>query len=325
MEAITALACAAPAAAFAGAFFLTRAFGAHYDRRARYRQSRAAKENEGGENRFAPLLRNGSPIAVSLAHFLLKGPRIERFASDLCNILEAHAIYATKHGLLSVLIAAMCVLALAVALAVGSIVCGLAVAACACAIIVVRVNSLVEKRKFELRQAVPDALTSMQTCFQSGYSLLQTIQQVSAETKGPLGELFSHSAHQLQMGSTAAEVLGFFREKASVSELAFVAVALDVQHQAGGSMREVLDSAREMIEDELELSRKLRVQTAQAKLSARVVTVIPFVLIAVFSLISEGFLAPFFGSFMGLALLVLACSMQIVGVLIVRRMLKVRE
>ena len=48
------------------------------------------------------------------------------------------------------------------------------------------------------------------------------------------------------------------------SELAFIAVALDVQHASGGSLASVLDAARESVEGEIELERSLRVQTAQA-------------------------------------------------------------
>ena len=102
-----------------------------------------------------------------------------------------------------------------------------------------------------------------------------------------------------------------------------MAVALDVQHQAGGSMRPVLEAARETVEGELALRRALRVQTAQARLSARVVTVMPFALVAVFSLVSKGFLDPFLQSPLGLGLLGLACAMEVAGVLAVRRKLNV--
>ena len=72
-----------------------------------------------------------------------------------------------------------------------------------------------------------------------------------------------------------------------------------------------------------ELERSLHVQTAQARLSARIVSVMPFVLVALFSLVSEGFLEPFFNSAAGVALLLVALSMQAAGVLAVRRMLRV--
>ncbi len=78
-------------------------------------------------------------------------------------------------------------------------------------------------------------------------------------------------------------------------------------------MRQVLDAARDSVEGELSLRRALKVQTAQAKLSAQVVSVMPFALVAVFSLVSEDFLAPFFASASGWALLALALGMQAAG------------
>lgn len=88
-------------------------------------------------------------------------------------------------------------------------------------------------------------------------------------------------------------------------------------------MRPVLEAARETVEGELALKRSLRVQTAQARLSARIVTIMPFALVAVFSLVSKGFLDPFFESPLGVALLCMAVLMQVSGVAAVRRMLSV--
>ena len=150
----------------------------------------------------------------------------------------------------------------------------------------------------------------MAVCFRTGQSLLQTMQQVGAATKGPVGALFCRAAHLLETGGSTHEALSVFQGRGSVPELAFVSVALDVQHQTGGSMERVLDAARDTVEGELELTRSLRVQTAQAKLSARIVSVMPIVLIALFSLVSEDFLAPFFSSFAGMTLLGIAVVMK---------------
>jgi len=168
---------------------------------------------------------------------------------------------------------------------------------------------------------VPDVLRSMGTCFDAGLSLQQTLAQVASEADGPLRSLFAHGAHVLDTGGSATEALGGLRQGSGASELAFVAVALDVQHQTGGSMRQVLDAARDSVEGELALRRSLKVQTAQAKLSAQVVSVMPFALVAVFSLVSEDFLSPFFASPAGWALLGLALGMQAAGVGMVRRVL----
>ena len=74
-----------------------------------------------------------------------------------------------------------------------------------------------------------------------------------------------------------------------------MAVALDVQHQAWGRQHApgARGGARDGRRGAGPAPRALRVQTAQARLSARVVTVIPFALVAVFSLVSKGFLIRF--------------------------------
>lgn len=180
-----------------------------------------------------------------------------------------------------------------------------------------------ERRACALRDEIPDALRSIGVCFRAGLSLMQTLRQTGSEMKGPLGELFLSSARLLETGGTATEALSVFRRRTDASELAFVAVALEVQHMSGGSLASVLDAARESVEGEIELERSLRVQTAQAKLSARIVTVMPFVLVALFSLMSPGFLTPFLESAPGMLLLATALAMQVAGVCAVHRLLDV--
>lgn len=207
--------------------------------------------------------------------------------------------------------------------AASSPVFGLALAACMSIGGWFAIERSKEARLRDLREGVPDALRAMEACFFAGLSLPQTFQHLAAETAGPLKELFSRAARELEAGRTSDEVLAALKSRADISELSFVAIALQVQHAAGGSMGQILAAARDSVESDLELRRSLRVQTAQAKLSARVVTAMPFVLVAVFSFITEDFLAPFFSSPLGFALLVAAVGMQAAGILIVRSMLRV--
>ena len=180
-----------------------------------------------------------------------------------------------------------------------------------------------EQRRLEMREEIPEALQSMKACFQVGYSLSQTVHEVAASAKGPLGALFSEVEGNLETGSDVRRALLPMRADGSEPELVFLATALEIQHKTGGSMQRILEAARQSVVDELDLKRTLRTQTAQAKLSAQIVTAMPFALIGVFSLVSPGFLDPFFESAAGLILLAVAIGMQIAGISLVRRLLKV--
>ncbi|MEG0072415.1 MAG: type II secretion system F family protein [Raoultibacter sp.] len=269
------------------------------------------------------VLRNGVAPFFPGARFLLKNRRVFCLFEKACVLCGDKGISSTSQSLCSAVIAFTLIACLIAGVLARSFVFGLAMGACVVMIFSFAVNREQEKQMNALREAIPDALRSMSVCFHAGFSLLQTFQQVAQEVAGPLKRLFTHAAHDLETGHTASEALRVFKENSATKELAFVAVALDIQHRSGGSLQQVLDAASDSIRAELELHRSLRVQTAQAKLSARVVSLMPFVLVALFSVLSEDFLAPFFQSFAGFALLGLAILMEGAGVFAVRRLLTV--
>lgn len=289
-------------------------------------RSRAASrigEGRAAQRRMAWLMRNGVPLLEPIACWLLRSRRIRQLTEDAVLMFRDAGYLATASSVLSVALGGLVLVFAAGWALTANVAGGLALAACAAAALFSAVAAAREKRREAVRESIPDALRSMAVCFRSGLSLMQAMRQVGSEAKGPIGDLFLHAAHLLEIGGGTREALATFRGKGSIPELSFVAVALDVQHQTGGSMERVLDAARESVEGGLELERSLRVQTAQAKLSARIVSVMPLILVVLFSLVSNDFLAPFFSSFTGVALLVVAISMQLAGVLVVRRMLKV--
>ena len=315
----------AVALAFAAMLFIAYALSAAFlDARARERMS--AMDKGGAGARFlARVLRNGIPSVKPVARMCLRSERIRTMVRDACFFMECKGFLTSSDAVMSVVLVGSVPVVAICGVVTSSIFGGIAVLVCLLALGVSVTRSFQEKRRNAMREAIPDALRSMGVCFQSGFSLLQTFDQVSSDVQGDLKPLFARGSHILQTGGTATEALSALGREGEVPELAFVAVALDVQHQSGGSIKQVLDAAREMVESELELARTLRVQTAQARLSARVVSVMPFILLALFSFMSPGFLDPFFASSAGVALLVLALGMQLAGIMLVRRMLKVGE
>lgn len=283
--------------------------------------ARVLSRNDSGG--VARVVRNGVAATRGIACFLLRFPFVDALAQEGVRALEGRGMASTRVSLLSAVVAVTLLAGAAAGVVTSSAIAAVAVCCCACACFVTWARSERSKRQEALRDAVPEALSSMGACFRSGYSLLQTFRQVASETTGPLSALFERAAHRLEVGQDSSAALEALREGATVPELSFVAVALDVQRQTGGSMQRVLAAASETVEGQIELRRSLRVQTAQAQLSARVVSLMPFILVAVMSLLSEGFLDPFFESVTGLVLLGVALAMELAGVMLVRRMLRI--
>lgn len=321
MDAALACGIAALFSGSAAAFLLMKGAADAFLRR--HRSARVVAR--AGVERAAWLLRNGCKPLEPAAGALLGIPAVREAAREAVISCAERGLVASERSLASLFAAGVLAVFIACSLIARSAWAGAAVVSCMAVCAVSAGRNLGEKRRSRLVDAVPASLRSMSVCFRAGLSLMQTMRQTGKEVGGSLGRIFERAAKELEVGSPASEVLEGFGARAGVAELAFVAVALDVQHQSGGSIARVLDVARESLESELELRRSLRVQTAQAKLSARIVTLMPFVLVALFSLMSEGFLDPFFESWAGLGLLSLALGMQVAGVLLVRRVLRVEE
>lgn len=266
-------------------------------------------------------VRNGILVLKPFGNRLLCCPRIKAAVSEALRFLEERGCPSTLSSTSSLLLGFAMLIALATGLAAQDVIAGVIVGLCAFSLVVVGLSARCDRGADAARDSIIDALDSLAACLGSGMTLVQTFRQVAADTGGELGKTFQSCAGILDTGGSTSDALGKLKACDFAPELAFVAVALDVHHQSGGSIVPVLEAAAESAKSECALRRSLRVQTAQARLSARVVAVMPFILVAAFSIASPGFLNPFFESLAGYALLLVAVGMQVLGVVLVRHTL----
>lgn len=321
MEGIVLSGALAAAAAFLAVFFGIRVAAEGLRRRS---MVLAAQGRDLSLRNLAGLqMRSGVGPLEPAARVLMRIPPVARVAGQLAETVRARGWEATAQSALSSFLAVLLGLFILAWLVAGTVIAGFAAALCACAVLVVALQSSRDRRKEAMREEVPNALELMSACFSSGFTLLQTFQQISRDIPGPLGRMFGRSAHILETGGDVPQALECLRRGSDMAELSFVVAALDIQHQSGGALQKVLASASRSVKGELALRRSLRVQTAQAKLSARIVILMPFVLIAIFCVVSPDFLQPFFSSLAGYGLLALAIIMQVAGIVLVQRALAV--
>ncbi len=280
---------------------------------------RAGLQEEGRTHLFY----KGIAFLQPVTRIIMSLGKVRDYGKRLSDALIIKGYRAQPEAVMSLLLGVLVIIGVAALVLSGSVLCGCVIAAGIVLGLGMWATRQSEAQRVCLREALPEALQSMKACFQVGYSLPQTIQEISTSTKGSLGQLFGQVASILETGGSIEEALEVLKRRGSESELVFLAAALEIQHRTGSSMQQVLEAARQSVVDEIELKRALHTQTAQAKLSAQIVTLMPFVLIGIFSLVSPGFMDPFFESAAGLVLLAIALAMQVAGISLVRKMLNV--
>ncbi|MDO5042411.1 MAG: type II secretion system F family protein [Slackia sp.] len=268
-------------------------------------------------------VRNGVASFSGFSQAATKNHCVLRISSDAAGLLRRRGWDASSESVVSLCAAVCCVAAGVAAVVFKTLLSALLVPFCLVLAMSVAVSQGRAKEQELLRDQVPDALRCMEACLHAGLSLPQAFSEVAQETKQPLKESFVQVKRDIDLGFSVQDALERFHGNAGIEELGFVAMALDVQYVCGGSATPVLHAAQDSVARGLELRRSLRVQTAQARFSAQMVSVLPVFLMAVLSVVSPGFLSPFFADVRGLALLVVAICMQVAGVVFVRRMLAI--
>ena len=184
-----------------------------------------------------------------------------------------------------------------------------------------RLAARAEAQSADMLHALPDAIKALGIYYGAGMSMMQAFEQVAHETPEPLSGGFAAAAADMRAGRTAADALGALRARLGNDYADFVVVALEVHRLTGGSIRPLLDRAARGIAASFALERSLKVQTAQARLSARVVALMPVAVLAALALLNPSYLVSFLSSGIGLGLFVAACVLEVAGVVAVRRIL----
>lgn len=174
-----------------------------------------------------------------------------------------------------------------------------------------------------MRAALPEFLDQLAQTLRAGLSLSQAILRVEDQRDGALSDLLHALSVDLSLGYSVGEGLERFQAKVPLPELRMVALALELQHRTGGNIAELLERSAGLQRQSLQMLRSLRAQTAQGRMSVRLVAVIPLALVAVMALALPDYIGSFLSSGLGLALAALACALLGIGFLAVRRVVNI--
>lgn len=171
---------------------------------------------------------------------------------------------------------------------------------------------------------LPDAIDLMISVLRTGHSVPQAVKTVSEELPAPMGSEFAQVMQRMNLGQTFSQALFYSCEKFASFELDLIRRAATIQAETGGSLAELLEKTNSTLRQRLKLVRQVGVLTAQSKLTATVVSVLPFAMAALLQYLSPGHLNPLFYSQLGKFLLAGALVLMVIGAFLMRKMATVK-
>lgn len=179
------------------------------------------------------------------------------------------------------------------------------------------------RRMRRFLEQLPDGLDMMAQSLQAGLGLTQAMVFVAKEMPDPLGTEFSVFIEEVNLGLPLADALKRMEERMALPEVRLFNTALLVQREVGGSLAELLNKLADIIRDRFRIERLIKSLTGQNRMSAWTVCSVPPFL-AVFMFIREPeMMNDMLADPMGRAMLAAALVLEIVGIFVFRKLIKV--
>lgn len=168
-----------------------------------------------------------------------------------------------------------------------------------------------------------DAILLMAGALRSGHSFLQALELVSRETFPPLSEEFQRVLHENRIGLMLEDALNNLTSRTESKEIELMVAGVLVQREVGGNLAEVLDNIAMTIEKRVKMQAKVRALTAQGRMSAWVISLLPFVLAFFIFTINPEYGGLFLQDPLGRIMLISGLIMLIIGIVLVRRVVDI--
>ncbi len=183
---------------------------------------------------------------------------------------------------------------------------------------------LYEKRCNQFVEQMVDALTIMANGIKSGTNPQQAMQRVVEIMANPVKAEFSQVLTQTQFGQSFEEALNDLGDRIPRPDVQMFVTAINILKETGGNLSETFQTIVSTIRERQKLEKKISAMTAQGIMQGIIVSCIPFVMGVVFFLIDPNYIKPMFNTTLGLVLLAVMLGLQIVGGIIIRKVVTIR-
>jgi tight adherence protein B len=181
------------------------------------------------------------------------------------------------------------------------------------------------QRRYQNRflEVFPDALDLIGRAVKAGLSVVDAMDVAAREIPAPVGGEFNRVLEEMRIGAEMQEALQRAADRTRVPDFRFYVVALALQRRTGGSLAETLANLSNIIRRRREIRLKANALSAEARASAMVLAILPFVVGSGLFLISRPLMSVLFldprGRFMlGYALVSLGAGIAVMAWIIKR-------
>lgn len=181
-----------------------------------------------------------------------------------------------------------------------------------------------KRRKKAFAKQLPEALELIARALRAGHSLGSGFQLVASEMAEPISTEFGRCYEEQNLGIPMDEALDSLANRVPNLDLRFFATAVILQRQTGGDLAEILDKIGYIIRERFKIFGQVQALTGEGRLSGIVLLALPPALFAVMLKLNYGYIMMLFEDPMGKQMLAFAIVMQVIGALVIKKIVNIK-
>lgn len=180
-----------------------------------------------------------------------------------------------------------------------------------------------DKRLAAMEQQFPDALDFLARSVRAGNAFSIALELLAGEASEPIKSEFVKVTREMALGASLQDALQGLIARIPLLEVRMFVAAVLLQRETGGNLSEVLSKLGNSVRERLRLRGHVKAASGQGRLTAKVLTFLPVATLLLLKLLSPAYIDNLTGDPLGRNLLGLGVVSQIVGYLVMQKMIKV--
>jgi tight adherence protein B len=180
------------------------------------------------------------------------------------------------------------------------------------------------ERVRQMEAQMPDTLDLMARAMQAGHAFSSALLIVGTDGAEPIRGEFQTTFDEINFGIPTDVALHHLTLRVASRDLRFFVVAVLIQLETGGNLTEILKSLAELIRERQRIAGNVRVLSAEGRLSAWILGLLPFAIALLLSVINPEFISVLWTDPMGVHMLQISLGLMLIGILWMWQMVHIR-
>ncbi|SHN67992.1 tight adherence protein B [Duganella sacchari] len=176
----------------------------------------------------------------------------------------------------------------------------------------------------KLEEQLPEAADFLGRALRAGHSFANVMQMVGEEMPDPIAGEFKFAYEEINYGVPMNEALHNLALRVPLTDLRYLVIAVLIQRESGGNLAEVFSNISRLIRARLKLLSQVRVMSAEGRMSAWVLGLLPAGVMALMVLSNPAYVRVLWTDPLGVQLVWYALIVAACGVLWMRKLIRIR-